>query len=63
MNVCILCSFIIQKVFFVTPEICLTASVIDSKLNLSTSRDQLCGDFRTCKTEHLTINFVCKLVF
>ena len=37
MNVCIFRSFITQTGFFVIPEICLTASVIHSKLNLSTN--------------------------
>ena len=37
MNVCIFCSFITQIGFFVIPEICLTASVIHSKLNLITN--------------------------
>ena len=37
MNVCIFCSFLTQIGFFVIPEICLTASVIHSKLNLITN--------------------------
>ena len=37
MNVCIVCSFITQISFFVIPEICLTASVIHSKLKLITN--------------------------
>ena len=39
MNVCIFCSFITQISFFVIPEICLTASVIHSKLKLITNID------------------------
>ena len=35
MNICIFCSFITQIGFFVIPEICLTASVIHSKWNLT----------------------------
>ena len=38
-NVCIFCSFITQISFFVIPEICLTASVIHSKLKLITNID------------------------
>ena len=41
MNVCIFCSFITQIGFFVIPEICLTASVIHSKLNLITNIKRL----------------------
>ena len=60
MNVCIFCSFITQISFFVIPEICLTASVIHSKLKLTNI------DFVVTlgpEAEHLTLNFVCKLVF
>ena len=39
MNVCIFCSFITQISLFVIPEICLTASVIHSKLKLITKMD------------------------
>ena len=39
MNVCIFCSFITQISFLVFSEICLTASVIHSKLKLITNID------------------------
>ena len=37
MNVCIFCSFITKISFFVIPEICLTASIIHSKLKINTN--------------------------
>ena len=39
MNVCIFCSFMTQISFFVILEICLTTSVIHSKLDLITNID------------------------
>ena len=49
--------------FFCTviPEICLTASVIHSTLNLITNIDFVVT--LGPKAEHLMINLVCKLVF
>ena len=65
MNVCILifCSFITQVKlrFFVISEIFLTASVIHSKLKLITNIDFVVT--LGPEAEHLTLNFVCKLVF
>ena len=61
MNVCIFCSFITQISFFVIPEICLTASVIHSKLKVITNIDFVVT--LGPEAEHLTLNFVCKLVF
>ena len=61
MNVCIFCSFITQISFFVIPEICLTASVIHSKLKLIRNIDFVVT--LGTEAEHLTLNFVCKLVF
>ena len=60
MNVCIFCSFITQISFFVIPEICLTASVIHSKLKLITNIDFVVT--LGPEAEHLMLNFVCKLV-
>ena len=60
MNVCIVCSFITQISFLVIPEICLTASVIHSKLKLITNIDFVLT--LGPEAEHLTLNFVCKLV-
>ena len=62
MNVCIFCSFITQTSFFCTviPEICLTASVIHSTLNLITNVDFVVT--LGPEAEHLMINLVCKLV-
>ena len=60
MNVCIVCSFITQIRFFVIPEICLTASVIPSKLKLITNIDFVVT--LGPEAEHLMLNFVCKLV-
>ena len=60
MNVCIFCSFITQLGFFVIPEICLTASVIHSKLNLITNID-----FEVTlgpEAHHLMTNCACNLV-
>ena len=65
MNVCILifCSFITQVKlrFFVISEIFLTVSVIHSKLKLITNIDFVVT--LGPEAEHLTLNFVCKLVF
>ena len=61
MYVWIFCSFTTQISFFVILEICLSTSVIHSKLNLITNIDFVVT-FGT-EAEHLTINFVCKLVF
>ena len=47
MNVCIFCSFITQISFFVIPEICLTASVIHSKLRLIRNIDFVVTLIRT----------------
>ena len=54
MNVYIFCSFVI-------PDICLTASIIHSKLKLITNIDFVVT--LGPEAEHLTLNFVCKLVF
>ena len=61
MNVCIFCSFITQISFFVIPEICLTASVIHSKLKLITNIDFVVTSWP--EAGHLTLNFICKLGF
>ena len=61
MNVWIFCSFITQISFFGISEICLTASVIHSKLKLITNIDFVVT--LGPEAEHLTLNFVCKLVF
>ena len=61
MNVCIFCSFITQISFLVILEIYLTASVIHSKLKLITNIDFVVT--LAPETEHLALNFVCKLVF
>ena len=47
--------------FFVILEICLTTSVIRSKLNLITNIDFVVT--LRPEAEQLTTNFVCKLVF
>ena len=47
--------------FFVILEICLTTSVIHSKLNLITNIDFVVT--LGPEAEQLTTNFVCKLVF
>ena len=47
--------------FFVILEICLTTSVIGSKLNLITNIDFVVT--LRPEAEQLTTNFVCKLVF
>ena len=47
--------------FFVISEICLTTSVIHSKLKLITNIDFVVT--LGPEAEHLTLNFVCKLVF
>ena len=62
MNVCIFRSFITQTSFLIILEICLTASVIHSKLKLITNIDFVVT-FKAPEAEHLTLNFVCKLVF
>ena len=61
MYVWILCSFVTQISFFVILEICLTTRVIHSKLNLITNIDFVVT--LGTEAEHLTINFICKLVF
>ena len=64
MNVCIFCSVKTQISFFGIPEICLTASVIHSKLKLITNIDFVAT--LGPKAKHyftLTLNFVHKLVF
>ena len=61
MNICVFCSFITQIGFFVVPEICVTASVIHSKLNYKHQEIDFVVTLGP-KAEHLTINFVCKLV-
>ena len=61
MYVWIFCSFITQIRFFVILEICLSTSVIHSKLNVITNIDFVVT--LGTEAEHLTINFICKLVF
>ena len=61
MNVWIFCSFITQISFFGISEICLTASVIHSKLKLITNIDFVVT--LGPEAEHLMLNFVCKLFF
>ena len=61
MNVWIFCSFITQISFFGISEICLTASVIHSKLKLITNIDFVVT--LGPEAEHLMLNFVCKSVF
>ena len=56
MNVWIFCSFITQISFFGISEICLTASVIHSKLKLITNIDFVVTLGPEAK--HLTLNFV-----
>ena len=49
----------------IIPEICLTTSLVHAKLNLTTNIEREIDFVVTLgpETEHLTINFVCKLVF
>ena len=61
MNVWIFCSFITQISFFGISEICLTASVIHSKLKLITNIDFVVTSWP--EAGHLTLNFICKLGF
>ena len=61
MYVWIFCSFITQISFFVILEMCLTTRVIHSKLNLIANIDFVVT--LGTEAEHLTINFICKLVF
>ena len=56
------CLHILFKFFCtVIPEICLTASVIHSTLNLITNIDFVVT--LGPEAEHLMVNLVCKLVF